>query len=228
MSKTVVYVNNFLYFCINFSAKLYRPVAKTTGKKRWKSLFIIQMKKHLIIAFFALLSIPATAQESSLQSMLLQHAWGMALDMQLPLFGHRNWILIVDKAYPEQSAAGIETIYTGANQEEVVKQTLQKIADANHITPIIYTDRELQFLTDSLVQGVDSLIQFYEKTFTGFKSFSVIHDEIFPKIDKAAEQFKILVLKTNSTIPYSSVFIELDCGYWNEQSEKALREKMKR
>jgi len=33
-------------------------------------------------------------------------------------------------------------------------------------------------------------------------------------------------LKTNMTIPYTSVFFELDCGYWHPGAEERLREAM--
>ena len=36
----------------------------------------------------------------------------------------------------------------------------------------------------------------------------------------------MLVLKTNMTIPYTSVFIRLDCKYWTADQEKRLRSKM--
>jgi len=36
--------------------------------------------------------------------------------------------------------------------------------------------------------------------------------------------YKILVLKTDQTVPYTSVFIKLDCGYWNEGKEKRFRD----
>jgi hypothetical protein len=52
------------------------------------------------------------------------------------------------------------------------------------------------------------------------------HDELIQKLDAAGEKFRVLVLKTNLTVPYSSVFIELDCGYWTPAAEKRLREKM--
>jgi len=32
----------------------------------------------------------------------------------LPLFGHRNWIVVADSAYPAHSMPGIETIVSGA------------------------------------------------------------------------------------------------------------------
>jgi hypothetical protein len=38
--------------------------------------------------------------------------------------------------------------------------------------------------------------------------------------------FHVLVLKTNMKIPYMSVFIRLECGYWSAEAEKRLREKM--
>ena len=34
----------------------------------------------------------------------------------LPLFGHRNWIVVADSAYPAQSKPGIETIVAGEDQ----------------------------------------------------------------------------------------------------------------
>ena len=38
--------------------------------------------------------------------------------------------------------------------------------------------------------------------------------------------FHVLVLKTNSTLPYSSVFINLKAKYWSDQAESRLRTKM--
>jgi hypothetical protein len=46
------------------------------------------------------------------------------------------------------------------------------------------------------------------------------------QIDEAGKQYRVLVLKTTMTIPYSSVFIRLDCKYWGAEDEKRLRAKM--
>jgi hypothetical protein len=35
------------------------------------------------------------------------------------------------------------------------------------------------------------------------------------------------MIKTDLTLPYTSVFMELDCGYWSPESEAKMREKMK-
>ncbi len=36
----------------------------------------------------------------------------------------------------------------------------------------------------------------------------------------------VLILKTKSVIPYSSVFIRLNCKYWGDDAEERLRAKM--
>lgn len=56
---------------------------------------------------------------------------------------------------------------------------------------------------------------------------SILHDSVFTKLDEASKLCTIVVLKTNETIPYTSVFLQLDCSYWNAEKEKQLREKMK-
>lgn len=49
------------------------------------------------------------------------------------------------------------------------------------------------------------------------------HEEIIRKLDEDAKLFNILVLKSDMTIPHTSVFIRLDCGYWDAAREADLR-----
>jgi hypothetical protein len=41
-----------------------------------------------------------------------------------------------------------------------------------------------------------------------------------------SREFHVLVLKTRMTIPYTSVFIRLDCRYWSGDAEQRLRARM--
>jgi hypothetical protein len=50
------------------------------------------------------------------------------------------------------------------------------------------------------------------------------HEEIISRLDEDSRMFNVLLLKTNLTIPYTSVFIQLDCGYWDAEKEKRLRD----
>ena len=45
-------------------------------------------------------------------------------------------------------------------------------------------------------------------------------------LDEAGQTFRVLIIKTDMTLPYTSVFLQLDCGYWTAEAEKRLRETM--
>ncbi len=155
-----------------------------------------------------------------------QSDWKQQLNKEIPLLGHRNWILVVDKAFPLQNAEGVITLDTQNELLDVLQYTLNQVRNASHIKPIIYTDKELGFITRELVPEIDD----YRKSLTGIIGNSniqvLLHDSVFVKIDEASKLFKTLVLKTNETIPYSSVFIQLDCKYWSPDQESQLRELM--
>jgi hypothetical protein len=56
----------------------------------------------------------------------------------------------------------------------------------------------------------------------------LLHEQLIKKLDEAAQTFRVLIVKTKETIPYTSVFLQLDCAYWSEESEKQLRARMAR
>ena len=80
--------------------------------------------------------------------------WKQQLKALLPLFGHRNWIVVADSAYPAQSRPGIETIVSGAGQIEVARRVLGAIAASKHVRANIYLDQELQFVAETDAPGV--------------------------------------------------------------------------
>ena len=57
---------------------------------------------------------------------------------------------------------------------------------------------------------------------------SLPHEQIIRRLEEAGRSFQVLVLKTDLTLPYSSVFIELECGYWTDEAEHALRDALAR
>src|SRR2546423_4928852 len=98
------------------------------------------------LAALTVASLDAAAQKSS--------DWRVRLREELPLLGHRNWIAVVDSAYPLQTSAGIETINTDADQLDVVKSVLDELARARHVRPIIFTDAELKAVPETDAAGV--------------------------------------------------------------------------
>jgi hypothetical protein len=152
--------------------------------------------------------------------------WRARLNNELPLLGHRNWIVVVDSAYPLQTSAGIETIETNAEQLDVVRAVLDEVSKAKHVRPAIFTDAELNFVPESDAAGVTAYREALKAALAGRETQTLPHEQIIAKLDEAGKTFHILVLKTRLTIPYTSVFLRLDCGYWSDEQEKRLREKM--
>lgn len=157
-----------------------------------------------------------------------EKSWEEKFNTELHLLGHRNWILVVDKAFPLQTAPGIEVINTGQSLQDVLQFTLQKIDRSLHVKPIIYTDKELEYITPVMVPYIENYKKQLQKNLKDIVPMTMLHDSVFVKIDKASRLFKVVVLKTEEVIPYSSVFVELDCRYWSGEKEKELRELMKK
>lgn len=149
--------------------------------------------------------------------------WTQEFDRLLPLLGHRNWILVVDKAYPYQSAPGITTLDTQVSLPDALARVVAALDKSTHVKPVFYTDRELDFITDAMAPGVDAHRHEVARILAGAQTQTLLHDSVFAKLDQAAKLFHVVVLKTECTLAYSSVFIELDCKYWCAENEKALR-----
>ena len=152
--------------------------------------------------------------------------WGKTLT-DLPAMGHRNWIVVADSAYPAQSRPGIETIYTDANQLELVAELLRALDHMRHVRPVVYLDSELPYVSDLDAPGIGAYREQLKRVLGSRPINTLPHEEIIAKLDKAGETFRILILKTNMTLPYTSVFLELDCGYWTPEAEQRLRQAIK-
>lgn len=185
------------------------------------------MKKFALYILFAAVCCSSCDFFSTGKSSVEVKSWKEQLNAELPLLGHRNWILVVDKAFPAQTAPGIKIINTGESLQDALQYTLQKIDRSLHVKPIIYTDKELGFITPGMVPYIENYKKQLANNLKGIEPQTLLHDSVFVKIDKASKLFQIIVLKTEEVIPYSSVFIQLDCKYWSGEKEKTLRESMK-
>jgi len=154
--------------------------------------------------------------------------WMEELRTILPFLGHRNWLLIVDKAFPAQSASGMKYIDTRQELLPTLKDVLNEISsNASHLKPIIYTDLELLCMTDTLSAGIEELRNKINDSLKDFEVKTLLHEDVFAKLSEASKLFEVIVLKTDTLKPYTSIFIELDCGYWSAERENQLRENMK-
>jgi len=81
-------------------------------------------------------------------------------------------------------------------------------------------------VVDAEAPGVVQYRMKVEELLKGLPVRSRPHEKIISDIDEAGKTFHVLVLKTNMTIPYTSVFLRLDCKYWSAEQEKNLRSLM--
>ncbi len=154
-------------------------------------------------------------------------SWQTKVQQEMPLLGHRNWIVIVDSAYPLQTSPGIETVETGTDQLTVVRNVLQSIARSPHVRPVVYMDAELPFVTEQNAPGVTKYREQIKVALGNLPVHSVLHEQLIQQLNEASSNFHVLILKTTLTIPYTSVFLQLNCKYWSDDAERRLRQTMK-
>lgn len=176
------------------------------------------MKNKWIPGIFVVVfcSFSATAQTN----------WEQKVNEELPLMGHRNWIVVVDSAYPLQTSPGVETVETSADQLVVLDYVLEALRNSKHVRPVVHTDAELRYVPESKAPGVDRYRNDLKSRLADFPSNSVLHQKLIDQLNSLGRDFHVLVLKTTMTIPYTSVFLQLDCKYWSAEDEAALRADM--
>lgn len=147
--------------------------------------------------------------------------WRDELNRQLPLLGHRNWLCIVDAAFPWSIAPGIEMLDTREEIGVVLASGLQAVSEALHLRPIAHVARELDF-----VPHAQALRQELLSAINDLETRRTLHSEVLATLDRVGREYRILMLKATCLIPYTSVFLELECGYWPAEAEAEMREAM--
>ena len=152
--------------------------------------------------------------------------WQQELAEKLPLMGHRNWVVVVDSAYPLQTAPGIKTLYAGEDHLKVLEEVLKQISKQKHVRPVILVDQELDYVAEKDAPGISALRKKLKTLLADTGAQTLAHEKIIDQLDAAGEVFKVIVIKTDLTLPYTSVFMRLECGYWSAEAEKNLRQAM--
>jgi D-ribose pyranose/furanose isomerase RbsD len=149
--------------------------------------------------------------------------WQTILQQRLPLYGHRNWIVVSDAAFPAYSQSGIETIAVNQDLPSVLNYVAKAISSSKHVRAAAFVDQELKFVPEEDYPGVTHLREEINRTFVKSSLSSIPHAEALSRIDDAGKTFRVLFIKTNTTIPYTSVFLRLDCGYMTDEIESKIR-----
>ena len=90
----------------------------------------------------------------------------------------------------------------------------------------MFLDAELPHVAEADAPGVTAYRRQLDGLLKGRPVESLPHEQIISMLDQAGETFRVLIVKSNMTLPYTSVFVRLECGYWGDQAEKRLRQSM--
>ena len=97
---------------------------------------------------------------------------------------------------------------------------LGQLSRAAHIEPTIYTDAELPFIPEQEAHGITTYRSELKTALGNREVHSLPHQELIDTLDRVGKTFHVLVLKTRLTLPYTSVFLQLDCKYWGAENEQ--------
>jgi hypothetical protein len=87
-------------------------------------------------------------------------------------------------------------------------------------------DAELPFVPEKDAPGVAAYREAVKTALKGRAITSLPHEQIIAKVDEVGKTFHIVVLKTTMTVPYTSVFLQLNCKYWSDDAEAQMRKAM--
>ncbi len=152
--------------------------------------------------------------------------WKTVIRSHLPLYGHRNWIVVADSAFPVYAEPGIETIVAKDDLASVLQYVAANISASRHVRATVFLDKDLEFVEEKDYPGVSALRRRIATTFAVDHVSSTPHSEVMRTISEAGAIYRVLFIKTTGTIPYSSVYIRLDCGYMSDDVERKIRNAM--
>ena len=170
--------------------------------------------------------IPALVGCGSRPPESLPPAWGGAVSREVAALGSRNWVIVAESSFPVISRRGTRTVVIDGEIPEVVEYIVNLLEQSENVRPRFNTARELPFLVNDLSPGVDQFRARLKVALHGHTVNQMDHRALTLLAQSDADKYAVLVLKTKTALPYSNVYIELDSGFWDFESEARLRLEM--
>jgi hypothetical protein len=153
--------------------------------------------------------------------------WSQQIANIMPVFGEGNWIVVAETAFPVLAKTTIETFPVRDSLPNAVNMIEGILQSTDRLRGVYHISTELDFVPavgiDEAKPYLDSLKQILPATATVRQP----HEKIMDRLLEVADRARILVIKTDSAIPYGTVAIELKRGFWSDEQEAQLREAMK-
>ncbi|MFT6863592.1 MAG: hypothetical protein ACJAVK_002153 [Akkermansiaceae bacterium] len=157
----------------------------------------------------------------------LPPAWGETVAREVDALGIQNWIIIAESSFPLVSRGGVRTLVVDAEIPELVDYVVNHLESSENVNPTFNTARELPFVSNDRAPGIDQFRLNLKEALHGHEVRQMDNRSLSMLASSDASKFAVLVLKSKTSLPYSSVFVDLDSGYWDRDSEDKLRRDMR-
>ncbi len=154
-------------------------------------------------------------------------AWSQQIDQELHQLGYQNWVVIADASFPVSSRPGVKTIFIEEEVPLVLESVLYSLEERSHCIPRVILSEETKAITNEMAPGIEEWKRLVKYELHGREPRYMMHRTLMLLLEGSQANYSMLVIKTQTALPYSSVFIELDSGYWDHQAEGELRRRMK-
>lgn len=154
--------------------------------------------------------------------------WKGSVNQQVSHLGYRNWIVISEASFPAHSRPSTRQVTADAEVPEVVDYVLNAIEQTQHVRPQIFLTREMRAVENDFAPGIDAMRERIHSSLHGHDPTELDQQSLITLLESANKNYDVLVIRTPTALPYTSVFMELHPGYWDAESEDRLRERIKR
>ena len=158
--------------------------------------------------------------------MQADNSWQTAVDRQANQLGYRNWIVIAEASFPAHNRPGLRQVSADVEVPEALEYVLNSLEKTENVRPNVYITREVRAVENDFAPGIDDYRKRIKGAFHGHETTELDQQSLLTLLEDANKNFDVLVVRTTSALPYTSVFLELQPGYWDVDSETRLREKI--
>ena len=173
-----------------------------------------------------ILAIGAALLPAGCADMQSGNSWQAAVDHQAAQLGYRNWIVIAEASFPAQNRPGLRQVTAAATVPEVTDYVLQALERTENLRPQVYVTREMRSVENDFAPGMDDFRDRIKNSLHGHETTELEQQSLITLMEDANRSFEVLVIRTQTALPYSSVFMELQPGYWDADSETRLRDRI--
>jgi len=156
-----------------------------------------------------------------------QSTWKDAVNRQVSQLGYRNWVIVAEASFPAHNRPGFRQVTADVDVPVAVDYVLNSLERTQHVRPRVYLPREQRSVENDFAPGIDEMRKKIRASLHGHESTELEQQSLLTLLEDASRSFDVLVIRTHTALPYSSVFLELQPGYWDADSESRLRDRIR-